>query len=224
MRTGLLLLAGLFSFASTAQSRFLLADYLPNRAGDTLQLRYALPAAKSDEPMLFTFEAAPEGMLKQLLNGNSFQLWSIDSLHGWAIHQMGEAEGFAHVLEKPLLLAPAVVEQGGEYSGQSAYTTFEKGRRTGSGLLTAVVRVHGHDSSSSHLRNFGDCLVITTTFEHRRPGGVVIGQELKQWLARGVGVVKIAGTRYRKNESGQLRSSEKLAALLEKAFVGGERL
>ena len=224
MRFCLLLIAGLGPLMLQAQARYCLADYLSNSPNDTLQLRYALPAYRIGQPMLLSFEALENGLIKRVLNSETYQSYAIDSLQGWAIHQLGEVQGVTYLLEEPLVLAPNIVAQGEEFFGQTSYTALENGRRTGKGMVSSKVKIQGHDSTSSYLYNFGDCLVLRTTLEYHTPDGVAIGQELKQWFARGVGLVKVAGTQYKKNKNGQFVFSEKLAALLEEAFIGGKKL
>jgi hypothetical protein len=203
------------------QQQFQLSDYLASQPGDTLQLRYGLPGRLAGQPMLLAFDTAGSGQIQRLLNGLPSQVFALDSLRGWALYAIGQEKGSMLKLDEPLKMAPALVGKGQSYTAQGTFVLYENGRRAGAGQIAARVQVQGHDSSATHLHNFGDCLVLTTTVEWQLPSGMLAGYEFKEWYARDTGLVKVAGQEFRKDKAGRVSSAERLAAMLEKAFVGG---
>jgi hypothetical protein len=203
------------------QRAYHLTDYLRSQVGDTLQLRYAQPQRLADQPMVLTFDTLPGGLQQRLLGGQPSQTYRLDSLHGWVLLSLGSAQGRQVVLDEPLRLLPPAVTVGEDYAVQGTYALYERGRPAGKGTIACWVQVHGASASRTYLRNFDDCLVLLTTIEWRLPDGAAEGFELKEWHARGLGLVKASGKEFRKSKTGAILATEHLAAMLERAFVHG---
>jgi hypothetical protein len=215
---------GLLPTFAAGQRAFHLTDYLCSQAGDTLQLRYAQPQRLTDQPMVLTFDTLPGGLRQRLLAGQPSQTYRLDSLQGWMLVSLGNAQGRQLVLDEPLRLAPPVVALGEAYAAQGTYVLHEQGRPVGKGAIACQVLVQGNSASRTFLRNFDDCLVLLTAIEWRLPDGTTAGFELKEWHARGLGLVKVSGKEFRKSKTGALLSTEHLAAILERAFIHGSWL
>lgn len=227
-----IILLTLFLFSAIAasgqQQAFAVKDYLPNRLGDSLRLANALgpklsPYAISwprkevfkSDTLLVRMENIGESRLEKYIPGK-----------GFCIFKMSLKEGQEVILERPVVLMPDSVYQWKSYKDAAPYSIVEEGVKKGSGTQTFQVQVEGADSAKTPLFNFSECLVIHTTCE-RKDGvtGSTRGYKLKEWYAKGVGLVKVVGEYYWLNPQGKpVKAPGKIAAMLEWALVDGQEL
>ncbi len=208
----------------TAQTRYPLSDYMPNQAGDSLRFENITPNAK--DPILIawpdTMEFRKQRVLKRTESTGSYRLEVVDPAEGWKLFLIGLHDGREMIFDKPLLLLPQQVEHGAVYKASSPFSVFASGRKQGSGVQHYEIKVEGNDSSRTPLRNFDDCLVLTTVAIRTDPDGVRRGYEIKEWYARGFGLIKMAGEAFTLDAKGARTRIVKAAGMLEKAKIGGE--
>ncbi|HRJ15830.1 MAG TPA: hypothetical protein PLI34_12625 [Saprospiraceae bacterium] len=215
---------GLLTTAAQAQAKYRLADYMPNHAGDSLLFQNLNPAVK--EPILIawpdtaTFKG--QTVLERTESTGGRRLELLDPAEGWKLFLVGFQKGTDMIFEKPLLLLPAEVEHGAVYRSSSPFSVFSSGRKLGAGIQNYEIKVQGHDTSRTPLRNFGECLVIITTSTRTDTDGVRRGYEIKEWYARDFGLVKMAGEAFTLDAKGARTRVVKAAGMLEKAKVAGE--
>lgn len=205
-----------------AQATYPIAAYMPNQLGDSLQFQSIVPGAEG--PLLVawpdTVEFRKQLVLERTESAGSRRLERIDA-EGWQIWLIGMGRGREMIFDKPMLLLPAVVEHGAVYKASSPFSLFLDGRRQGGGVQHFEIKVEGHDSSGTPLQNFGDCLLIVTTAIRQDPDGLRRGYEIREWYAKGFGLVKMAGEAFTLDAKGARTRIVKAAALLEKAKIGG---
>ncbi len=214
--------------AGFGQQAFSTREYFPNQLGDSLQFANALgeklppyvlawpkkEAFKSDT-LLQRTESTGESRLEAYLPGK-----------GLAVYKMDLKEGQEIILERPVILIPDTVRQWQTYKDAAPYAIAENGVKKGSGMFSFEVKVEGADSAKTPLFNFSECLVIHTVAE-RKDGvtGSVRGYKLKEWYAKGAGLVKVVGEAYWLNPQGKpVKAPARIAAMLERALVDGEEI
>jgi len=214
--------------ASFGQQAFSARAYFPNQLGDSLQLAnalgdklppYVLAWAKMEafknDTLLVRSESNGDSRLEEYLPGKGLAIYKIDLKEDQEV-----------LLERPVILIPDSVRQWQTYKDAVPYTLVEKGIKKGSGTQSFEVKVEGGDSAKTPLFNFSECLVIHTTSE-RKDGttGSVRGYKLKEWYAKGIGLVKVVGEHYWLNPQGKpVKAPVKVAAMLERALVNGEQI
>lgn len=217
-----LILTGCLSLS--AQAKYSIAEYMPIQAGDSLVFQNLTPNAK--DPILIawpdTVSFRKQRVLKRIESTGSHRFETIDAVQGWQLYLIGMPNKQEIIFEKPMLLLPAEVEHGKTYTASSPFSLFADGRKYGSGVQQFEIRVDGHDTSRTPLQNFADCLVLTTISIRTDAGGIRRGYELKEWYARGFGLVKMAGEAFALDSKGARTRIVKAAGMLEKAKVAGE--
>lgn len=215
---------GLSAITVHAQAKYRLSDYMPNHAGDSLLFQNLHPAAK--EPILIAWPdtATFKGqiVLERTESTGGRRLEWLDPSEGWKLFLIGLQKNTDMIFEKPLLLLPAEVEHGAVYRSSSPFSVYVAGRKAGAGMQQYEIKVEGHDTSRTPLRNFGECLVLITTANRTDADGVRRGYEIKEWYARDFGLVKMAGEAYTLDAKGARTRVVKAAGMLEKAKINGE--
>lgn len=217
-----LMLAGCLSLS--AQAKYQIVEFMPAQPGDSLVFQNLTPNAK--EPILIawpdTASFRKQRVLKRIESTGSHRFETIDAVQGWQLYLIGMPNKQEIIFEKPMLLLPAEVEHGKTYKASSPFSLFSDGRKYGSGVQQFEIRVDGHDTSRTPLQNFADCLVLTTISTRTDADGARRGYELKEWYARGFGLVKMAGEAFVLDSKGVRTRIVKAAGMLEKAKVAGE--
>jgi len=210
------------------QQAFAVKDYFPNQVGDSLQLLNALgeklPPLIIAWPKLEGFKG--DTLAKRTESGGEARLERYAFGKGLSIFKMETREGLDVLLQRPLVLLPDTVLRWQTYTDATPYVLSEKGVKRGSGTQSFEVKVDGGDSAKTPLFNFSDCLVIHTTAERKdASSGSVRGYKLKEWYAKGIGLVKVVGESYWLNPQGKhVKPPVKIAAMLERALVNGEEI
>jgi|APTNR8051073442_1049403.scaffolds.fasta_scaffold01021_6 hypothetical protein len=218
----------LIANAGFSQQAFATGDYFPNQLGDSLQFANALgdklppyilawsqQEAFKGDTLVVRSESTGDSRLEEYLPGK-----------GLAVFKIALKEGQEVLLERPIILIPDSVRQWQTYKDAVPYSLVEKGVKKGTGTQRFEVKVEGGDSAKTSLFNFSECLVIHTTSE-RKDGntGTVRGYKLKEWYAKGIGLVKVVGEHYWLNPQGKpVKPPVKIAAILERALVNGEEI
>lgn len=220
-----LLLAGalLLPLAVTAQLSFQVSEYRSALPGDTLVLKNML--GEQLEPLIITYDTVRfRGQLvTRRLDNERIQRLEQFGANGWQLFTLGIGAGKELVFETPLLLMPASVKQGQVFEQKVGYAFIEQKQKKGTGTLTYSVKIEGNDSSRTPLQNFADCLVTTTTITRQATGSKIIeGHTIKEWYARGFGLIKAAGETYTINTAGKQQINGHIAIMLERAVVNGQ--
>lgn len=221
-------IALLISGPAFGQQAFAVRDYFPNQLGDSLQLANALGEKLSPYVLAWPRREAFKGdtLLVRRENTGDSRLEEYLPGKGLAVYKMTLKEGQELLLERPVMLIPDSVRQWQTYKDEVPYTLIEKGIKKGTGTQRFEVNVEGANSAITPLFNFSECLVIHTTSE-RKDGttGTVRGYKLKEWYAKGIGLVKVVGEYYWLNPQGKpVKPPGKIAAMLERALVNGEEI
>lgn len=208
-------------FALQAQPAYRIADYMPIRLGDSLQLQNIL--GENLPPLVATYSDTLrfKGQLAFKRKENAqFRIEQMDGT-GLKLYAMGLGNGKEIVFDQPLTLLPASVKQGEVIKLESNYIFLENKQKKGAGRQTFEIKVEGNDSSRTPLQNFADCFVITTTAIRYPTGGTPEGYTVKEWFARDVGLVKSAGEVFSINAAGKRLPKGRIALMLERAVVNG---
>lgn len=212
-----------FSAPVFAQAGYTLHDYMPNSVGDSLVFDYFSGGA-ADSLLV----AWPDTQLfkrqivwKRTESTGAFRLETIHEQTGWQVFLIAPSTRRQFVFDSPAQLLPPAVQHGEVYTSEAAFTALDDGRKQGTGRFQFQVTVQGHDSSKTPLRNFGDCLVISTLATRTNPDGRKSGYELKEWYARNFGLVKMAGEAFNLDAKGNRTQIVKAAATIQKAKVRG---
>lgn len=198
-------------------------DYFPNTAGDSLFFKDVVnPNAK---PIVIKFTDwvvyKDKTLLKRVETTGDFRLESLDSTGLW-VHVFFLADSSEFTLDRPLQLIPAKISYGETYRDEVKFTLFKNGRKMTTGTIKYSVNAEGKVASRTFAQNFDDCLVLHTTFERILANGSKMGYKYKEYLANGVGLVKVAGDYYRTPLRALKLESAKIAIMLERGVVGGK--
>lgn len=211
-----------FVLAADAQT-FQLADYLPLRIGDSLQLQNMLgeklPPLVITYPDTIRFRGLP--VVRRIENGGKQTLERLDA-KGWQWFTIGLDKTREMILESPIMVLPASVEQGENHVWETTYALLENKQKRGGGKIRIEIKVEGNDSSRTPLQNFADCLVFTTTVIRSPTGSPAEGYTIKEWYARDIGLIKAAGEVFAMTSSGKRQSKGRIALMLERAVIKGK--
>lgn len=218
----------LITCTSFGQQAFSAKDYFPNQLGDSLQFANALGEKLPPYILAWATQEAFKGDTLTVRSENTGDSRLEEYLpgKGLAVFKIMLKEGQELLLERPVILIPDSVRQWQTYKDAVPYTLVEKGVKKGSGIQSFEVKVEGGDSAKTPYFNFSECLVIHTTSE-RKDGttGTIRGYKLKEWYAKGIGLVKVVGEHYWKNSQGKpVKAPVKMAAILDRALVNGEEI
>ena len=134
---------GFLAISAQAQTKYRLADYMPNHAGDSLLFQNLNPAIK--EPILIawpdtaTFKG--QTVLERTESTGGRRLELLDPAEGWKLFLIGFQKNTDMIFEKPLLLLPAEVEHGAVYRSSSPFSVFSSGRKLGAGIQNYEIKV-----------------------------------------------------------------------------------
>jgi hypothetical protein len=216
-----LLVALLSAVAMYGQPAYRIADYMPMRLGDTLQLQNMLD--EKLPPLVATYSDTlhfkGQFAFKRKENAQ-FRIEQLDA-GGWKLFAVGLGGGKEIIFDQPPTLLPATVKQGVVIKLESNYILLETKQKKGSGRQTFEIKVEGNDSSRTPLQNFADCFVITTTVIRYPAGGTTEGYTVKEWYARDIGLIKSAGEVFTVNAAGKRLPKGRVALMLERAVVNG---
>lgn len=218
-----LLGALLLPLAVAAQLTFQLSEYRSALPGDTLQLKNML--GDQLEPLVMVYDTVRfRGLLvTRRLDNQTVQRIEQFGPKGWQLNTLGIGAGKELIFDTPLLLMPATVKQGEVFEQKVAYTLIEQKQKKGAGTLSYSVKIEGNDSSRTPLQNFADCLVTTTTIIRQATGSnTKEGYTVKEWYARGIGLIKSAGEVFSIDAAGKQQIKGRVALMLERAVVNGQ--
>lgn len=212
----------LLQFSASAQFTFQVEEYFSGKPGDTLQLKNML--AEQLEPLVIAYDTVRfRGQLvTRRIENTSTQRLEQWGPKGWLLYTQGIGPGKELVFDAPLVLLPLVVKQGQIIEQTLGYTYLENKQRKGSGTLSYSVKVEGNDSSRTPLQNFADCLVTTTTIIRKSATGPAEGYSIKEWYARGIGLIKAAGEVFVLGPNEKRQSKGRIALMLERAVIKGQ--
>ncbi|NUO03045.1 MAG: hypothetical protein HUU01_20745 [Saprospiraceae bacterium] len=218
----------LLPLSGFGQHAFATQAYFSNQLGDSLQLANALGEKLSPYVISWTKREPFKGdtLLVRSENTGEARLEEYLPGKGLAVFKISTREGQEILLERPVILIPDSVRQWQTYKDAVPYTLIEKGVKKGTGTQTFEVKVEGANSAITPLFNFSECLVIHTISERKDAAtGSIRGYKLKEWYAKGIGLVKVVGEYYWLNPQGKpVKPPGKIAAMLERALVNGEEL
>lgn len=137
-------------------------------------------------------------MAQEMAAGESF-----DPEKGWLVHS-ASVEGSTIAYERPVVLLPASMTVGEVHTSQRRFVLRVDGDKREVGAHYFEAELLGTDS----LPLYDDCLKIRRSALRMDYSGRQIGYDVTEWYARGVGVVRIKGTRFWKDADGEVTRSE----------------
>lgn len=167
-------------------------QYLVNRPPDSLFLYNII----TKDTIAISYREDPQDSTRyrQILDGMGS--WTIQGSKDQqpALESIQLASGWEYRFETPLELLPATLETWRTFSAQAEFVAYYRGVRRGKGLFQMEIRMQNKDSARTPLRNFGDCIVLTTKAHTEGNGFPPLSYEFKEWYAREAGLVKLAGS------------------------------
>ena len=223
MKSSLPFLLLLISPLVQAQLTYNILDYIPNGVGDSLV--YEQMSSLTPDSLLVAWPSLralrKDSVLYRIESTGGRRYETLDDTLGWKIYMIGLPNAGDLVLQNGLGILPPVVKHGETYRSSAPFTVIRDGKKQGSGTLEYAITVEGNDSSQTPFRNFGDCLVLNTLSVRTDPDGIRRGYQLKEWYARGLGLVKMAGEAFTLDHRQQRVRVIKAAGILVKGKVGG---
>lgn len=212
----------LFPLILPAQIVYNICDYLPNGIGDTLVFQHI--SANANDSLYVTWPSVHlfrgDSVLLRVESTGGRRFETIDNQAGWRIYMTGFPNRIEHIFNEALTILPAKVRHGETYQSAVEFSLSYDGRKQGTGKQEYAITVEGNDSSSTPFRNFGDCLVLNTLSIQTAPDGTKRGYQLKEWYARDVGLVKMAGEAFHLDGKNNRTRVTKAAGILIKGRVG----
>jgi hypothetical protein len=212
----------LFPIILPAQIVYNICDYLPNGVGDTLVFQHISPNASDSIDVTWPSKHLFRGdsVTLRVESTGGRRLETIDNQAGWRIYMIGFPNRIEHFFNEALTILPPTVKHGETYQSAVEFSLINDGRKQGTGKQEYTIKVEGNDSSSTPFRNFGDCLVLNTLSIQTLPDGTKRGYQLKEWYARDVGLVKMAGEAFQLDSKNNRTRVFKTAGILIKGKVG----
>jgi|GEM_PF-1662227 len=216
----------LFSSANTAQrGGYNLKDYAPSNVGD--EWRYKNLVKDGLSPIVVKVSSKAEWRGRDVVrrdeSDGNYRLQFIDAVKGLSIAQLTFDGDKIIEYEKEARLLPLRFQLGQIYRSEIFYTYKEKGAIKDTGIQSYTVTVEAIEDVQTPLKLFAGCLLIRTrALRVDRNSSEQNGYELKEWYAPNVGVVKIIGEIFRKNNKGETVETLKVNAELESATINGQ--
>jgi len=202
-----------------------LKDYVPSNVGD--EWRYKNLAEEGKSPIIVKVSSKStwrgrEVFRREESNGD-YRLQFVDSARGLSVGQLFFTGEKVIEYEKEARLMPLRLQLGQIYRSEVFYTFKEKGAIKDTGVQSYTVMVEDVEDVQTPLKLFAGCLLIRTrALRVDRNSSEQNGYELKEWYAPNVGVVKIIGEIFRKNNKGETVETLKVNAELESTTINGQ--
>ncbi len=219
LRFVLFLFGFLFNAALWSQSPIERNAYLANQAGDSLFLHNIIQ--KDTITFIFLADQKDSTRLQKIQPG--LGSWTIRTLPGGEqyLESLQLVGGWQYRFHQPLPMLPFEFNNWHSFSNQTEFTAFKSGVRRGKGVFTLGYNVQNKDSARTPLRNFGDCIVLLTNAKCTGSGFPVLEYNFKEWYAKDIGLVKLAGSYTLRDVKPQ---TIKIASNLVKAQIAGAPL
>ncbi len=208
----------------SAQQQFVLAEYALMEPGDTLI--YEGSAGK--EIYADTFAYAENTFRNHLVTkkaiaqkGYRYEKWGESDVE---IYQINTADKQAFVLEKPLKWLPASPVLRQVYRDSTRYNELKDNALQSTGVLILETTVEGFMSVQTPLRNFVDCLSISTKMTCRYPNGKRVITEWKDYYAKKIGLAQSIVRYHQVEANGKATPLQVTMLQLKKATIGGKPL
>lgn len=201
---------------ATAQRSFRLDKYVSKNAGDEWQFKNNVKDGLS--PIVVkTSQYVPfagKRTIRRDENNGDYRLQTIDR-NGLTIYRLYFVGDRFIDYESPIVLMPRQLKLGDVFKSESRYATRVKDEVTERGKQTYEVKIETVEHVKTPFRSFDDCLVVRTTALRVDDSGSQKGYELVEWLAKGVGAVKVKGELFWKDNKGKTTRVFKVDADLE---------
>ncbi|MFN7118750.1 MAG: hypothetical protein ACK4TA_18270 [Saprospiraceae bacterium] len=209
---------------ASAQQQIALSDYVLAKANDTLLYERSvgqeilvdtlIHTSLNIDNQLFTKRAMPlRGSRQEKL-----------SEQGLAIYQINAAGGRSFTFEKPLHWLPKIITLRKIYKDSTQYKDLKDNALQGSGKIIIETNIEGFMSAETPLRNFVDCLSVSTKITLQNANGKRQITEWKDMYAKGIGLVQsIVRTQFIEAK-GQASPLQITMLQLAQATIGGKQL
>lgn len=167
-------------------------QYIVNRPPDSLFLYNII--AKDTIAISYRVDPQDSARYRQVVAG--LGSWTIKENESRqpVLESIQLASGWEYRFQAPLALLPATLKTWQTFSVQAEFVAYYRGARRGKGLFQMEINMQNKDSARTPLRNFSDCIVLTTKANTQGNGFPPLSYELKEWYAREMGLVKLAGS------------------------------
>ena len=129
-----------------------------------------------------------------------------DSERGLLIHTSSSTDGELVEYERPVVLLPAHMNVGEIHTSQRRFALRVDGERRDVGAHYFEAELLGLEP----LEGYEDCLKIRRHALRMDYSGTQQGENVTEWYARGVGLVKAEGERFWKNADGKTTRTERV--------------
>lgn len=214
----------LLLYTLSAQQQFALVDYMLANTGDTLIYEVSAGTTLYTDTLIYTnINFRNQSLTKRAvaLKGNRYEKWE-DA--GIAIYQINVATERAFVLDKPLLWLPASFSLRHNYRDSTQYKELKNNALQSSGILILETNLEGFMSAQTPLRNFVDCLSVTTKMTRQNAAGKREITEWKELYAKHIGLVQSIVRIHQIEPNGKASPLQVTMLQLKKATLGGKLL
>ena len=216
------LLGVTFAWAQPGPASFAIAEYFPSAVGDRWQFKNLAPDGLSPIITRVSKTASFRGVpvVQRDENNGDYRYQSVTADGGMVVHHLAFVGDRTIDYDAPCQLTPGRVSIGGRYHCATRYTARTKGVAGETGRQTYEVRIEGIDAVGTLLGSPRETLKMRTIALRTDDTGAQKGYELVEWLAVGVGAVKVQGDIYWNDAAGARLRTFKVDAVLEGAVVG----
>jgi hypothetical protein len=148
-----------------------------------------------------------------------YQTVDAEGLHLYQLYFRGDV---VVAYDRRVQLVPPQLAQGATHARDQRYRTLTKGAETERGRQTYRFTFERREPAETTLGTFTDCVVTRTEALRTDEAGAGKGYDLREWLAAGVGPVKVQGEIFWTDAQGNRTRTFKVDARLEQATVGGK--
>ncbi len=201
-------------------------DYLPNTPGDSIWMEEMPPQTHAFSDFLLVYKTAffrNQALQKRSFGNNSFRYEQMEE-EGLKVYLFHFDNGQEYLLEKGLTLFPATLSPNQVFQDEVAYTILEQNIKIGSGVLRYSIVAEGFTTAETPLRNFVDCLTLSVKMTFQHQSGLSLSFDVKEWYAKGVGLVKFISKRQLHEKKGKTIHDPVLAMYLKKGITRGRTI
>lgn len=137
-------------------------------------------------------------------NGGGYQYLIADK-EGIKLYKSVDAAGAYDIYKTPLMILPFNIERVENYQKEVFYSEYNKeGERDDEGMGFEEMRFKGREDIVVPAGKFKNCLKLFTIHKWKDQDGTFGNDEIKTWLAKHVGVVKMIMTATKHRLSGKI--------------------
>jgi hypothetical protein len=174
----------------------------------TIAYRTSAGEALTVEVLAVQIAGAPAAV--RMGSDRSRRVESFDPEEGYLVHRQAFGRSGEIVYERPLAILPAMLEPGKVHESQRRFARMRGGSKEDVGAHYAEAELLGIEELVIDEVTYPECLRVRRHETRMDFSGTQEVYDATEWYAKGVGLVKVQGESFQKNERGEVATKASL--------------